>query len=107
VTTTENLENLKRRIYILTLVLLTAFIWVQVYRAGLLPYDENFGVLIMIFLFSIALLVTGIILLIRKTKLIRQNLILTVLFFIVNSPLTIFMVVMEYELIFGTRLDGG
>ena len=106
-TTTENLENLKRRIYILTLVLLTAFIWVQVYRAGLLPYDENFGVLIMIFLFSIALLVTGIILLIRKTKLIRQNLILTVLFFIVNSPLTIFMVVMEYELIFGTRLDGG
>jgi hypothetical protein len=98
---------MKRRSYILTLVLLTAFIWVQVYHAGLLPYDENFGLLIMIFLFSMALLVTGIILLIRKTKLIRQNLILTVLFLIVNSPLTIFMVVMEYEFIFGTRLDGG
>jgi hypothetical protein len=107
VTTTKKLENLNRSIYSLTLVLLTAFIWVQVYRAGLLPYDENFGVLIMMFPCSIALLVTGIILLIRKTKLIRQNVIVSVLFFIINSPVTIFMVVMEYEVIFGTGLDGG
>jgi len=102
-----NLKNLKRTIYILTLLLLTTFIWVQIYRAQFLPYDENFGLLIMIFLISVALLVTGIILLIRKTKLVRQNLILTILFLIINSPVTIFLAVMEYEFIFGTHLDGG
>jgi hypothetical protein len=61
----------------------------------------------MIFLISLALLVIGIIMLIRKTELIRANLILTILFLVVNSPVTIFLVVMEYESVFGTHLDAG
>lgn len=100
-------EILKQWIYILSLVSITAFIWVQVYRAGLLPYDENFEVLILVFLLSVTVLVTGIIFLIRKTKLIQQNLLLTALFLIVNSPLTIVFVVMQYEFIFGIHLDVG
>ena len=98
---------MKRSIYILTLLFLTTFIWVQIYRAQFLPYDDNFGLLIIIFLISVALLVIGVVLLIRRTKLIRQNLILTVLFLIINSPVTIFVVVMEYEFVFGTHLDAG
>jgi hypothetical protein len=101
------LTGLKRTSYILILLLLTTFIWVQMYQAQFLPYDDNFGLLIMIFLISVALLITGGVLLVRKTKLIRQNLIWTILFLIINSPVTIFLVVMNYELVFGTHLDIG
>jgi hypothetical protein len=94
-------------IYILALVLLTAFIWGQVYSAQFLRYDDNFGQLIMTFLASTAILITGIIMIAKKIFVVRTNLILSVVFLIINSPLTVFLVVMNYEVIFGRNLDVG
>lgn len=91
----------------MTLVLLTAFIWGQVYTAQFLEYDENFGQLIMAFLISMALLIVGIVVILRKVKLVMNNLILSIGFLFINSPFTIFFVVMNYPMIFGARLDVG
>jgi hypothetical protein len=98
---------LKRAIYILALLLLTIFIWGQIYSAQFLPYDENFGRLIVTFFISVALLVTGIVLLILRIEVVRRNLLLTILFLVINSPVTVVWIVLEYEAIFGSRLDPG
>ena len=86
---------------------MTIFIWAQLYRAQFLDYDLNFGQLIVVFLISVILLVLGIVLLFRKTKIVKDNLVTTIVFLLLNSPLTIVVVVMNYEKIFGIALKVG
>jgi hypothetical protein len=100
-------ENLKKTISAFTLILLTALIWEQLYSAQFLEYDENFGQLIEIFLVSTALLVNGIVMIVKNSELVRTNLIVSILFLLINSPLTIFLVVSNYDTIFGTGLKVG
>ena len=98
---------MKRIIYITVLVLLTALMWVQLYTAGFLPYDDNFGQLLGIFLLSVAGLGIGILLIAKKNRLVLKNLIATITFLIINSPVTIYLVIMNYENIFGIVLNVG
>lgn len=97
----------ERIIYLLILVLLTAMIWGQLYTAQFLKYDKNFGQLLMTFLSSVVLFVTGIVMLIKKLKIVTTNIIATIAFLMINSPLTVFMAVRNYEIIFGVKLHVG
>jgi ABC-type spermidine/putrescine transport system permease subunit II len=98
---------LNKIIYITILSLLTIFIWAQLYRAQFLVYDENFGLLILIFILSAILFVAGIILLFRKAKIVRDNLLLTIAFLLLNSPFVVVIVVLNYRQIFGVALKVG
>jgi len=94
----------KRSVYVLTLIILTAVIWRQIFYAQFLPYDENFANLVSAFLISVVVFCTGVILLLRKTKLIRQHLPATIVFLVINSPVTVAAVILNYRSIFGTHL---
>jgi hypothetical protein len=94
-------------IYILILLLLTVLIWVVLYRAQFLEYDLNFGQLMMAFLISGGLCILGIVLLLRKIKIVRANLVITLVFLLVNSPPVIIVVAMNYEEIFDIPLKVG
>jgi hypothetical protein len=98
---------MQRTIYIITLMLLTSFVWIQLYNAQFLEYDDNFGQLIIVFLGSVALLVVGSITIIKKTKIVRSNLVVSIVFLVINSPLTVAWVAMNYEIVFGTSLKVG
>jgi len=88
-------------------MLLTSFVWIQLYNAQFLEYDDNFGQLIIVFLGSVALLVVGSITIIKKTKIVRSNLVVSIVFLVINSPLTVAWVAMNYEIVFGTSLKVG
>src|SRR5689334_18820086 len=98
---------MNRLLYWLSLVAMMAIIWIPIYVAQYLPYDENFGQLISSFLLSMLLLATGIVLMVRKTAIVMRNFALSVGFLIINSPLTVLIVMVKYERIFGTALDVG
>ena len=98
---------MQRTIYIITLMLLTSFVWTQLYNAQFLDYDDNFGQLIMIFLGSIALLAVGSIMIIKKAKIVRSNLVISMLFLVINSPITVVWVAVNYEIVFGAALKVG
>lgn len=86
------------------LIIVTSVIWGQMYYAQFLPYDENYGMLVNAFVISVVVFCTGVILLFRKTKLIRQHLPATIVFLVINSPVTVAAVIFNYRSIFGTHL---
>jgi hypothetical protein len=90
-----------RIIYLTILLLLTIYIWQLLYSAQFLPYDENYGVLIYVFIISVLVTVILTILWFKARSFIKQNSIETILFLLVNSPLTIALVFYFYIEIFG------
>jgi hypothetical protein len=98
---------LKRIFYIISLIVLTTLIWSQIYTAQFLEYDDNYGQLIGAFLIATFLFILGIVLLIRKVRIVKMNLIATIVFLTLNSPFTVFFIVMNYENIFGVTLKVG
>lgn len=92
------------RVYSITLLLLTFIIWYVIYSAQFLLYDENIGNIILAFLISIFSLVGILILFWKKRELIKDCRWQTIMFLLVASPLTIYLVALNYELIFGVAL---
>ncbi|SMC51898.1 hypothetical protein [Moheibacter sediminis] len=92
------------RVYSITLVLLTFFIWYVIYSAQFLIYDESLGNIILAFLVSIFSLIGILILFWKKRNIIKDCQWQTIMFLLICSPLTIFFVVMNYEFIFGAVL---
>lgn len=88
-------------IYLTTLFLLTVFTWRQLYSAQFLEYDDNYGVLISTFLLSLLVTIVLTILWFKSRTFIKQNSIPTILFLLVNSPLTIALVFYFYHDLFG------
>ena len=88
-------------IYLTTLFLLTVFNWHQLYSAQFLEYDDNYGVLISIFLLSVLTTTILTILWFKARTFVKQNFLPTILFLLVNSPLTIALVFYFYHDIFG------
>lgn len=81
--------------------------WVEIYRAQFLEYDLNFGQLLWVFLLSMILMALGIFLWIRRALIVRNNKAVTLMFLILNSPLSIVVVVLNYEKVFGVALKVG
>lgn len=89
------------------LILLIFFIWLFLFQAKDLPYDENFGSLFISFLLSLMTVLTIIWLFFKKRRLVHKNIILVVVFLLTSSPVNIYYVIMNYEYIFGKALDVG
>jgi len=82
-------------------------IWNSFYQAKDLPYDENYGNILvglsLSFLSSI-----GLIILFFKNRNIIQNNLLTVLIFIItSSPISLYYILINFESIFGKALNNG
>lgn len=92
------------RVYSITLLLLTFMIWYAIYSAQFLIYDENWGNILTGFFISLLAFIGILILFWKKRDLIQSCKWQTIMFLLISSPLTIFFVVMNYELIFGIAL---
>ncbi len=89
-------------LYLLALLASAFIIWQQLYLAQFDAYDDNYERIIGSFFMS--LIVTFIIILNRK-RIIKNELIgITIYYLLVNSPISIFIVFMNYALIFGSNL---
>jgi hypothetical protein len=94
-----------RIIYSVALIVSSIFIWQQMYLAQFEEYDDNYGRLIMAFLWSLIMFLMLIILAFRKKQLFNTSLLALSFFYcLANSPITIFIVMMNYKLIFGVNL---
>ena len=80
-------------------------IWHEMYLAQFDDYDDNWGRLIVAFLMSLFTSLTLIILAIKQKNWIKNEILgLTIFYLLANSPITIFIVVMNYALIFNAHL---
>lgn len=93
--------NLIYRIVLIYLILIN---WRTLYLAQFEEYDLNYGSLIGAFLVSFAAFIAIVILFFLKRKLIINSKIFTILYLIVNSSITILMVIIYYQDIFNTTL---
>jgi len=91
----------------LLLTILLFFIWLFLYQARDLPYDENYGSILVSFLISLMTTLTIIWLFIKKRIIIKTNIILVIVFLLTSSPVNIYYVALNYEYIFGSALDNG
>jgi hypothetical protein len=88
-------------IYLIILFLLTIIIWEQLYSAQFLEYDNNYSSLIFSFIISVLASIGLIVLWFKARAFIKQNSLVTVLFLLANSPITIAVVFYFYHAIFG------
>ena len=88
-------------IYLVLLFLLTIGIWWNLYSSQFLEYDENWGVIITVFLLSIVATLVLIAIWFKARVFIKQNSLVTIVFLILNSPLTIGVIIYNYQDIFG------
>lgn len=96
---------MKKIIYLASLVFLSMCIWRQLYLAKFDDYDDNWGRLIVAFLMSSVTSLALIVLAIKQKDWIKDEILgLTIFYLLANSPITIFLVVMNYALVFGADL---
>lgn len=96
--------NFKRLIFTSVLTGQTIYIWRGLYNAQRFEYDDNFGIIIHCFLISLLTLIGLIIIWFVKRQWIKENILITVAWFLTASPITIFMVVTNYEAVFKVKL---
>ena len=99
--TTSTTTNI---IYSTSLFLVTLTIWIMLYNAQFLDYDDNYGNLLAAFFLSIFALVALTVLWFKWRHIIKTSKWHTILFLMVSSPLTIALVSINYPTIFGTIL---
>lgn len=90
-----------KTIYLSSLFLVTIVIWWQLYSAQFLAYDDNYGVLISAFLFSVLATIVLSVLWFKARAFIKQNALPTMLFLLLNSPVTVVLVFYFYNNLFG------
>lgn len=87
--------------YSSTLFILTILIWYNLFIAKYHDYDDNIADVIVAFFLSIISFVVLIIIWFTKRNIIKTNKWSTIVFLILNSPLTIVLMIIYYEQIFG------
>jgi ABC-type Fe3+-siderophore transport system permease subunit len=94
-----------RIIYSIAMIASSIFIWQQMYLAQFDEYDDNYGRLIVAFLLSLIVFLIVFILAFRKKQLFNAQLLALSFFYcLANSPITVFIELMNYKLIFGVNL---
>lgn len=91
-------------IYLTVLILITGFIWNEMYRAQFLDYDENWGALIQVFLISVCSFFGILFIWVNWKEFIRENKWPTLLFLIGSSPISVILVAFNYAAVFGENL---
>jgi hypothetical protein len=79
-------------------------IWTQIYTAQFLNYDDNWGQLLGIILFSSIVTIVLLFFYFRGVTILKTNRRATILFLTVNNPVTITFVIYNYAAIFGIQL---
>jgi hypothetical protein len=90
--------------YSMALVFILGFIWALMHEAQFLAYDENWGNILSAFFISLLATLCLLILWFKCQSFILECKWQTLLFLIFGSPFTIVIVVMNYNLIFGSSL---
>jgi hypothetical protein len=91
----------------IVLVLVIVFCWWQYYEAKSLPYDLNYGTILLSLLTSIVTFVILILVYWKKRHLIVDNIWAVLLYLIFSSPLSLIIVVYHYSFFFGANLAIG
>lgn len=91
-------------IYSIALCLVTLVIWNLLYHAQFLEYDENYGNLLGAFFLSVAATIILLFLWFKWRHIINNCKWQTIAFLIVSSPLTVAIVSINYQTIFGAML---
>lgn len=92
-------------LYSILLFFITLIIWVEIYQAQFLNYDENWGNLITAFLISIGTFFGLIFMWLNWRKIILACKWQTLLFLLLSSPITIVIIVFNYKKFFGVALS--
>jgi hypothetical protein len=95
---------MSKLIYFFILTCFTATIWIQIYSAQFLNYDDNWGQLLIAFLISFMVTTVALIFWFKKNEMIRENKSATILFLVLNNPMTVVLVIFNYTEIFGAQL---
>jgi hypothetical protein len=85
----------------LMMFILSAFIWYNVYMAKISEYDENYGYIIWALVMSTLATISFAIFSFKRRTFFLNHKVLSILFFVLNSPITIFVVVYIYSILFG------
>ncbi len=91
-------------LYNLSIAVVTALIWYNLYQAQFEEYDDNYGLLIGALILSIISFAAFSIPWFKRRVLLRKNIIQTVILCILNSPVTVGYVILNYEQIFKAQL---
>lgn len=87
--------------YTSILVSLAVFIWSNIYHAQFMPYDENYGALIGAFLASLVASLAILLLWWRGSRILEECRIITILFLVTSSAVTVGVVIFNYNSLFG------
>lgn len=87
-----------------SLVIIIGLIWFLFYKAGDLPYDDNYANLLVAFLLSILTSLGLLFLFFKNRKILCTNLTIILVFLISSSPISLFYLALYYEEIFGKIL---
>lgn len=98
------MPQLQKIIYSTVLLVTTLTIWLLLYNAQFLDYDDNYGNILSAFFLSIAVTVLLIFLWFKWRDIIKAVKWQTVLFLVFCSPLTVGLVIFYYSEIFGEML---
>ncbi len=88
-------------IYTSLIVILIANIWKLMYKAQFMEYDDNWGNLIVAFVIALCTNIIIALLWFKMRYIIKLCKWQTVLFFILASPITVAVVVLNYHFFFG------
>lgn len=91
----------ENKFYNAVLLILTIVIWYSLFISKYHEYDDNIADIFVAFSLSTISFVILIIVWFAKRDIIRTNKWSTIIFLILNSPLTILLVIIYYEKIFG------
>ena len=96
--------SLKKYILSLLLVIETVYVWTQFFEVQELPYDDNYGLLIHCFIISLLTLIILILLWFKRREFVKNNFVIVALWTLIASPMTLVLISIYYESIFGVTL---
>lgn len=102
----DNSEIEENSSYLLSMLLVSdaVLIWMLLKNAGELPYDENYGLLFLALIASLLACILILFYFFKAQKALFKNRIITLLFLLSSSPISIFYVCTQYKEIFGISL---
>lgn len=102
----DNSEIEENSSYLLSTLLVcdAVLIWMLLKNAGELPYDDNYGVLFLALIASLLACILILFYFFKARKTLFRNRIITLLFLLSSSPISLFYVCTQYKEIFGVSL---
>ena len=97
-------QNWIDKIYRIGLVYLVVVTWRTLYLAQFKDYDLNYGDLIGAFSISLITFIVIVVLFFIKRKIVLNSKVITILYLLMNSPITILITIVYYQEIFNATL---